>query len=98
VRNLLLYSGLKTTAEQVGIEAIDRRHNLLSIKFHLETRVDPARLMQIVSKTRGAQFSPAGVLLLPLEGLNGAADILRFLAGRLELLKPGNTNPAVLVK
>jgi transcription-repair coupling factor (superfamily II helicase) len=98
VRNLLLYSALKTTAEQVGIEAIDRRHNLLSIKFHRETRVDPARLTQIVSKTRGAQFSPAGVLLLPLDGWNGAADILRFLAGRLELLKPGNTSPAVLVK
>jgi hypothetical protein len=54
--------------------------------------------MQIVNKTRGAQFSPAGVLLLPLEGLSGAADILRFLADRLELLKPGNANPAVLVK
>jgi len=98
VCNLLLYSALKTTAERAGIEAIDRRHNLLSIKFHKETRVDPARLMQIVNKTRGAQFSPAGVLLLPLEGLSGAADILRFLADRLELLKPGNANPAVLVK
>jgi transcription-repair coupling factor (superfamily II helicase) len=98
VRNLLLYSALKTTAEQVGIEAIDRRHNLLSIKFHRETRVDPARLMQMVSKTPGAQFSPAGVLLLPLEGYTGAADILRFLAGRLELLKPANANPPVLVK
>ena len=98
VRNLLLYSALKTAAEQAGIEAIDRRHNLLSIKFHKETRVDPARLMEIVNKTRGAQFSPAGVLLLPLEGLSGAADILRFLADRLELLRPGNTNSAVLVK
>jgi transcription-repair coupling factor (superfamily II helicase) len=98
VRNLLLYSALKTTAEQVGIEAVDRRHNLLSIKFHRETRVDPARLMQMVSKTRGAQFSPAGVLLLPLEGCSGAADILRFLAGRLDLLKPANANPPVLVK
>jgi transcription-repair coupling factor (superfamily II helicase) len=98
VCNLLLYSALKTAAERAGIEAIDRRHNLLSIKFHKETRVDPARLMQIVNKTRGAQFSPAGVLLLPLERLSGAADILRFLADRLELLKPGNANPAVLVK
>ncbi|MGP8245878.1 MAG: transcription-repair coupling factor [Bryobacteraceae bacterium] len=98
VRNLLLYSALKTSAEQAGIEAVDRRHNLLSIKFHKETRVDPARLMQVVSQTRGAQFSPAGVLLLPLEGLSGAADILRFLGDRLQLLKPGSSNPAVLVK
>ena len=32
---------LKTLAEKIGIEAVDRRHNLLNIKFHEETRVDP---------------------------------------------------------
>jgi transcription-repair coupling factor (superfamily II helicase) len=79
VRNLLEYSGLKTLAEEIGIEAVDRRHNLLNIKFHAETRVDPGRLMNIVGKTRGAQFSPAGVLLLPLDGQTGAGEILRFL-------------------
>jgi len=68
VRNLLAYSALKTLAEHIGIEAVDRRHNLLSIKFHKEATLDPARLMAIVSKTRGAQFTPAGVLLLPVEG------------------------------
>src|SRR3954451_17033319 len=51
VRNLVQYSALKTMAEQVGIEAVDRRHNLLSIKFHKETRVDPERLMRIVATT-----------------------------------------------
>jgi len=66
VKNLLAYSELKTMAEQIGVEAVDRRHNLLNVKFHKETRVDPARLMNMVSKTRGAQFTPAGVLLLPL--------------------------------
>jgi transcription-repair coupling factor (superfamily II helicase) len=87
VRNLLEYSALKTTAEKVGIEAVDRRHNVLTIKFHKDTRVDPARLMSVVAKTRGAQFTPAGVLLLPIDGLAGAGAILRFLSetlGRLE--------------
>jgi len=87
VGNLLAYSALKTMAEQVGIEAVDRRHNLLNVKFHKETRVDPARLMNMVGKTRGAQFTPAGVLLLPLEGLTAAGDILRFLSEKLEQLK-----------
>ena len=50
VRNLLTYSALKTLAEQIGIEAVDRRHNLLNIKFHKETRVDPARLMKMVGR------------------------------------------------
>jgi len=89
VRNLLEYSGLKTVAEQIGIEAIDRRHNVLTVKFHKQTRVDPARLMNIVSQTRGAQFTPAGVLLLPLDGHTGAGEILRFLAERLEQLRAG---------
>ncbi len=87
VRNLLQYSALKTMAEQLGIEAVDRRHNVLNIKFHKETRVDPARLMGIVGKNRGASFTPAGVLLLPLDGQSTAGDVLRFLSERLAELK-----------
>jgi transcription-repair coupling factor (superfamily II helicase) len=87
VRNLLAYSALKTTAEQIGIEVVDRRHNVLNIKFHKETRVEPARLMNIVAKTRGAQFTPAGVLLLPLDGTGAAGEILRFLSEKLEQLR-----------
>jgi transcription-repair coupling factor (superfamily II helicase) len=87
VHNLVVYSALKTLAEQIGIEAVDRRHNLLNIKFHSETRVDPARLMNIVGKTRGAQFTPAGVLLLPLDGQTAAGDILRFLSEKLAQLR-----------
>jgi transcription-repair coupling factor (superfamily II helicase) len=87
VRNLLAYSALKTLAEQIGVEAVDRRHNVLNIKFHKETRVDPARLMNIVSKTKGAQFTPAGVLLLPLDGQMAAGEILGFLGGKLEQLR-----------
>jgi transcription-repair coupling factor (superfamily II helicase) len=86
VCNLLAYSALKNLAEKTGIEAVDRRHNLLNIKFHKETRVDPARLMKLVEATRGAQFTPAGVLLLPLDGLAGAGEILRHLSEKLEQL------------
>ena len=87
VRNLLHYSALKTLAEQIGVEAVDRRHNVLNIKFHQGTRVDPGRLMGLVEKTRGAQFTPAGVLLLPLDGHAAAGDILRFLDERLAQLR-----------
>jgi transcription-repair coupling factor (superfamily II helicase) len=87
VRNLLQYSGLKTLAEQIGIEAIDRRNAVLSVKFHTGTRVEPTRLMNIVSKTKGAQFTPAGVLILPLPGQIGAREVLSFLQEKLEQLK-----------
>jgi len=88
VRNLLQYSALKTLAEQIGIEAVDRRHNVLNIKFHKETRVDPARLMNLVRKTHGAQFTPAGVLLLPVDG-TAPGEILRGLEERLAQLRAG---------
>jgi len=86
VRNLLEYSALKYLAEKLGVEAIDRRHSLASIKFHTATRVDPQRLMNIVGKTRGAQFTPAGVLLLPLDGQANAGEILKFLDEKLKQL------------
>jgi hypothetical protein len=44
--------------------------------------------MGIVSKTKGAQFTPAGVLLLPMEGLTAATDVIRFLSEKLEQLAP----------
>jgi transcription-repair coupling factor (superfamily II helicase) len=87
VRNLLEYSALKTAAEKLGIEAIDRRHALLNVKFHQETHIDPARLMDLVSHTRGAQFTPAGVLILPLDGATAPGDVLEFLRQRLEQLR-----------
>ena len=87
VRNLLEYSGLKTTAEKLGIEAIDRRHTMLNVKFHPETHIDPARLMNLVNQSRGAQFSPAGVLMLPLDGATAPGEILAFLKQRFDQLQ-----------
>jgi hypothetical protein len=43
--------------------------------------------MNLVAKTRGAQFTPAGVLLLPLDGQTAAGDILRFLGDKLAQLR-----------
>jgi transcription-repair coupling factor (superfamily II helicase) len=83
VRNLLAYSALKTLAEKLGIEVIDRRHSILNIKFHKGTRVDPGKLMNLVSRTRGAQFTPAGILLMPLDGMTAPAEILEFMKERL---------------
>jgi transcription-repair coupling factor (superfamily II helicase) len=87
VRNLLEYSGLKTSAEKLGIEAIDRRHTMLNVKFHPETHIDPARLMSLVSHSPGAQFSPAGVLMLPLDGATAPGEILEFLKQRFAQLQ-----------
>ncbi|HXA65458.1 MAG TPA: transcription-repair coupling factor [Bryobacteraceae bacterium] len=88
VRSLLKFSVLKSAAQKLGIEAIDRRQGALNIKFHQEARIQPDRLMNIVSDTEGAQFTPAGVLRLPVDGSGNAAKILDFLEARLAQLQP----------
>jgi transcription-repair coupling factor (superfamily II helicase) len=83
IMHLLKYSGIKTAAEKIGIEAIDRRVSILNVKFHEETRVDGEKLMALVSGTPGAQFTPAGVLRLPVDGNGTPAAVLDFIERRL---------------
>ena len=87
VKNLLSYSGLKTLAEKLGVESIDRRGQVANVRFHKTTKVDPARLMNTMKKVKGAQFTPAGVLVLPMEGRAGAGAILEFPAAQLRALE-----------
>ncbi len=86
VHTLLRYSRLKTLAERLGIEAVERRHGMLNIKFHKESRIDPRRLMDVVAAQAGAQFTPAGILRLPLDGTPGAAAVLEQLESSLQIL------------
>ncbi len=87
VQNLLEYAALKSTAEALGVERIDRRHGALQMKFHEQTRIDPAKLMNLVSRTRGAQFTPAGVLQVPLDGQSAPGAVLLFVRERLAELR-----------
>ncbi len=80
---LLRYSAIKTAAEKIGIEAVNRQGSILNVKFHDQTRVDAQKLMELVSGTRGAQFTPMGVLRLPIDGNSSPAAILEFIEGGL---------------
>ncbi len=76
---LLKYSAVKTMAEKLGIEAVDRRFSVLNIKFHEKTSVDAQKLMDLVARTKGAQFTPAGVLRLPIDGNAAPAAMLDYI-------------------
>jgi transcription-repair coupling factor (superfamily II helicase) len=65
VSDLIEFSVLKSQAQKLGVESVERRHGFLNLKFHPESRIDPARLMDLVRRTQGALFTPAGVLRLP---------------------------------
>lgn len=87
VRSLLKFSALKGSAQKLGIETIDRRAGVLNVKFHKEAHIDPKRLMSLVTSTEGAQFTPAGVLRLPLDGASTAGKVLDLLEGQLQQLQ-----------
>ena len=51
---------------------------MLNVKFHDQTRVDAQKLMTLVSSTHGAQFTPAGVLRLPVDAMSTPAAMLDY--------------------
>ena len=86
VRNLLAYAELKLLAERVGVAGIDRRRDVVNVKFTEKAVVDPEKLAQFVAKEKGAQFTPAGILKFQLKStrpedvLNRLKDLLSDLA------------------
>jgi transcription-repair coupling factor (superfamily II helicase) len=87
VEILIRFALLKVEAQRSGVEAVDRRGSAVNIKFHPGAKVDPARLMKLVSSREGAQFTPAGVLKLPLPAhAEKATVVIEFLKSALASL------------
>ena len=75
VRNLLAASALKLLSERSGVLNIDRKRDVVTVKFTEQATVDPERLAKFVARTRGAQFSPGGVLKFNLKSTQAEAVI-----------------------
>jgi transcription-repair coupling factor (superfamily II helicase) len=86
VQNLVRFAMLKSFAERAGIESIERRQGLANIKFHQQSKVDPYKLMEFVRSTEGAQFTPAGVLKVPIAAQTEPERFLSELQDALEKL------------
>ena len=89
VRTLVRFSLLKSMAELAGVESIDRRQGVANIKFHQQSKIDPFKLMALVRVTAGAQFTPAGVLKLPIATPSEPAEVLEELGRALVELTAG---------
>ena len=85
VRNLLDYADLKLLAVRVGVNAIERKRDQVSIKFRQTATVDPERLARFVASQRGTQFSPDGTLKFT-QKVTAAEDVLSHLKRLLEEL------------
>jgi transcription-repair coupling factor (superfamily II helicase) len=75
VRYLLSAAALKLLCERVGVLTMDRKRDSITIKFTEEASVEPERLARFVAQTRGAQFSPGGVLKFTLKSTQPEAII-----------------------
>jgi transcription-repair coupling factor (superfamily II helicase) len=85
VRNLLEYAALKLLAVRVGVTQIERKRELVTIKFRQNAVIDPGKLARFVSSQRGAQFTPDGMLKFSLKALV-ASEVLGHLRNLLEQL------------
>ncbi|HTA25083.1 MAG TPA: transcription-repair coupling factor [Terriglobales bacterium] len=88
VRNLLEYASLKLLAVRVGVTAIERKRELMTVKFRENAAIDSEKLARFVSSQRGAQFSPDGTLKFVLKA-TAPAEVLSLLYKLLEELAAG---------
>jgi len=84
VENLFEYSRVRREASHLGVLSIDKEGDRLAVKFSQTPRVDPDKLMGLLSSAEGS-FTPAGVLRINLTSQDDAGlfDEVRELLERL---------------
>jgi transcription-repair coupling factor (superfamily II helicase) len=78
VRNLLDAAALKLLSERIGVLGIDRKRDSVQIRFSEQASVDPTRLAEFVGKTKGAQFSPGGLLKFNLKSTDAELALFQI--------------------
>jgi transcription-repair coupling factor (superfamily II helicase) len=86
VSNLLDYALLKTAAEHLLVQSVDRKGEEIWIKFHEQAPVDPERLAAFVRRRRAATFRPDRVLRFGVR--NRDTDLLGQIRNVLQELHP----------
>jgi len=86
VRNLLAYAALKLQAMRVGATTIERKREIVNIKFNQTAAIDPGKLARFVATQPKAQFTPDGTLKFTIK-IASAEAILETLRDLLEELE-----------
>jgi transcription-repair coupling factor (superfamily II helicase) len=68
VLNLLDYALLKSAAEQILVQSIERKAGEVWIRFHPEAAINPEKLTLFIRRRRGASLRPDGTLRFGLPG------------------------------
>ncbi|HXM67122.1 MAG TPA: hypothetical protein VN911_10350, partial [Candidatus Acidoferrum sp.] len=88
------YASLKLLCMKVGVNAIERKRDSVTLKFQQNAAVDPEQLARFVSAQRGAQFTPDGMLKFVLKA-TAAEEVLRALRTILDQLATAESTPEV---
>ncbi|PYS41025.1 MAG: transcription-repair coupling factor [Acidobacteria bacterium] len=85
VRNLLEYARLRILGRARGVTSIERTGQGIDIKFHETARIDPERVVSLVSSGDGVAFVPPATLRLQTpprmaDLFNGIETVLREIA------------------
>jgi transcription-repair coupling factor (superfamily II helicase) len=86
VSNLLDYALLKSVAERLLVQTVERKGEEVWIKFHEQAPVDPQRLAQFVRRRKEASFRPDRVLRFRLRDRDG--NLLAQIQNVLQELQP----------
>ncbi len=84
VENLFEYARLRREASRLGVVSIDREGDRLAVKFTESAKIDPDKLIAMVS-SNAASFTPSGVLKINVNAQTDTAvfDEVRELLNRL---------------
>ncbi len=85
VKNLIEYARLRLMAERIGVAGIDRKRDQVSMRFTEKAQIDPEKLAKFVGRTKGAKFTPTGILMFTFKAV-AADEVLRGLHTLLQQL------------
>lgn len=66
VANLFGYALLKSAAERLLVQSVERKDEEIALHFHSQAPIQPDKLKQFLKRRRGASFRPDGILRFPL--------------------------------
>ena len=94
VQQLLQYATLRLRAMEAGVTGIERKRDLLSVRFRQDAPIDASKLATFVSSHRGTQFLPDGTLKFTAKDLS-PRQLLEQLQNLLENLFEPKGSPSV---
>jgi transcription-repair coupling factor (superfamily II helicase) len=85
VDRLLDFVRLKLRAQQIGVQSVAREGRQIALKFMSGAKIDPNRLLLLLSETPQAKFSPSGVLsFTTTESGTALIGVIGEVLGKLE--------------